>query len=122
MKKVEAIIRPNKLNQVNTVLIEAGVAGITISKVRGYSREKGHTILRKVATRFELMFLPKSKLEIVVEDNHVALVVETIMNTARTGEIGDGKIFITPVEEAIRIQTGEKNLEAIEPPQLAANK
>lgn len=122
MKKVEAIIRPNKLDQVNTALIKAGVVGITVSRVRGFGREKGPTLLRKYAFKFEVMFMQRAKLEIVVNDNHVDLVVETIMKTARTGEVGDGKIFITPVEEVVRIQTGEKNLAAMELPQLGACK
>lgn len=117
MKKVEAIIRPYKLDEVNTALVDAGIVGMTISKVRGFGRQQGH-VEHYRGTEFTINFLEKLKLELVVDDSLVGLVVEKILDSARTGEIGDGKIFITPVEEVIRIQTGEKNREALELPQL----
>lgn len=118
MKKVEAIIRPYKLDQVNTALVKAGVVGMTVSQVRGFGRQKGH-ILQYRSDEFTVEFIQKLKLEIVVDDSQVDLVVEKIIDTARTGEIGDGKIFITPVEAVIRIQTKERDLAAIELSQRA---
>ncbi len=118
MKKVEAIIRPYKLDQVNTALVKAGVVGMTVSQVRGFGRQKGH-VVRYRSDEFTVEFIQKLKLEIVVDDSQVDLVVEKIIDTARTGEIGDGKIFITPVEAVIRIQTKERDLAAIELSQRA---
>ncbi len=112
MKKIEAIIRPFKLDEVKIALVNAGIVGMTVSEVRGFGRQKGQTE-RYRGSEYTVEFLQKLKLEIVVDDEQVDMVVEKIIQAARTGEIGDGKIFITPVEETIRIRTGEKNLEAI---------
>ncbi|MBF2077032.1 MAG: P-II family nitrogen regulator [Synechococcales cyanobacterium T60_A2020_003] len=112
MKKVEAIIRPFKLDEVKNALVEAGVVGMTVSEVRGFGRQKGQTE-RYRGSEYTVEFLQKLKLEIVVNDDKVDQVVEQIITAARTGEIGDGKIFVTPVEQIIRIRTSEKNVEAI---------
>ncbi|MBD1870211.1 P-II family nitrogen regulator [Oculatella sp. FACHB-28] len=112
MKKVEAIIRPFKLDEVKIALVNAGIVGMTVSEVRGFGRQKGQTE-RYRGSEYTVEFLQKLKVEIVVENDQVDMVVEKIIVAARTGEIGDGKIFITPVDEIIRIRTGEKNLEAI---------
>ncbi|WP_013322467.1 P-II family nitrogen regulator [Gloeothece verrucosa] len=112
MKKVEAIIRPFKLDEVKIALVNAGIVGMTVSEVRGFGRQKGMTE-RYRGSEFTVEFLQKLKVEIVVEDNQVDMVVDQVIKAARTGEIGDGKIFISPVEQIIRIRTGEKNQEAI---------
>jgi nitrogen regulatory protein P-II 1 len=112
MKKVEAIIRPFKLDEVKIALVNAGIVGMTVSEVRGFGRQKGQTE-RYRGSEYTVEFLQKLKVEIVVEDDQVDMVVEKIIVAARTGEIGDGKIFISPVDQIIRIRTGEKNLEAI---------
>ncbi|ACK68922.1 nitrogen regulatory protein P-II [Gloeothece citriformis PCC 7424] len=112
MKKVEAIIRPFKLDEVKIALVNAGIVGMTVSEVRGFGRQKGMTE-RYRGSEFTVEFLQKLKIEIVVEDNQVDMVVDKLVTAARTGEIGDGKIFISPVEQIIRIRTGEKDLEAI---------
>ncbi len=112
MKKVEAIIRPFKLDEVKIALVNAGIVGMTVSEVRGFGRQKGQTE-RYRGSEYTVEFLQKLKLEIVVEDNQVDLVTEKIISAAHTGEIGDGKIFVYPVDTVIRIRTGEKNLEAI---------
>jgi nitrogen regulatory protein P-II 1 len=112
MKLVEAIIKPFKLDEVKDALNEVGIEGITVSEVKGFGRQKGHTELYRGA-EYVVDFIPKVKLEIAVNDELVAKVVETIVNTAKTGRIGDGKIFILPLEEAVRIRTGEKGPEAI---------
>jgi len=112
MKLVEAIIKPFKLDEVKDALNEVGIEGITASEVKGFGRQKGHTELYRGA-EYVVDFIPKVKLEIAVNDDLVAKVVETIVNTAKTGRIGDGKIFILPLEEAVRIRTGEKGNEAI---------
>ncbi len=112
MKKVEAIIRPFKLDEVKIALVNAGVVGMTVSEVRGFGRQKGQTE-RYRGSEYTVEFLQKLKLEIVIEDDQVDLVIEKIVAAARTGEIGDGKIFVYPVEQVIRIRTGEKNLEAV---------
>ncbi|BAZ82783.1 MAG: P-II family nitrogen regulator [Sphaerospermopsis kisseleviana] len=112
MKKVEAIIRPFKLDEVKIALVNAGIVGMTISEVRGFGRQKGQTE-RYRGSEYTVEFLQKLKLEIVVEDNQVDMVVDKIISAARTGEIGDGKIFISPVEQVVRIRTGEKNTEAV---------
>jgi nitrogen regulatory protein P-II 1 len=112
MKLIEAIIKPFKLDEVKDALNEIGITGITVSEVKGFGRQKGHTELYRGA-EYVVDFIPKIKLEIAVADEMVAKVVETIENTAKTGRIGDGKIFILPMEEAIRIRTGEKGGEAI---------
>ena len=112
MKKVEAIIRPFKLDEVKIALVNAGIVGMTVSEVRGFGRQKGQTE-RYRGSEYTVEFLQKLKVEIVVEDNQVDIVVEKVIAAARTGEIGDGKIFITPVEQVVRIRTGEENLEAV---------
>ncbi|HEY9616966.1 P-II family nitrogen regulator [Pantanalinema rosaneae CENA516] len=112
MKKVEAIIRPFKLDEVKIALVNAGIVGMTVSEVRGFGRQKGQTE-RYRGSEYTVEFLQKLKIEIVVEDEQVDMVVDKIIVAARTGEIGDGKIFITPVDQIIRIRTGEKNQEAI---------
>ena len=112
MKKIEAIIKPFKLDEVKEALQEIGLQGITVSETRGFGRQKGHTELYRGA-EYVVDFLPKVKIEVVVTDNMVDKTVEAIINAARTGRIGDGKIFILPVEEAIRIRTGEKGADAI---------
>ncbi|EGK87790.1 MULTISPECIES: P-II family nitrogen regulator [Oscillatoriales] len=112
MKKVEAIIRPFKLDEVKIALVNAGIVGMTVSEVRGFGRQKGMTE-RYRGSEYTVEFLQKLKVEIVVENDQVDMVVDKIIAASRTGEIGDGKIFISPVEQIIRIRTGEKNLEAI---------
>ncbi|HIK54433.1 MAG TPA: P-II family nitrogen regulator [Synechococcales cyanobacterium M55_K2018_004] len=112
MKKVEAIIRPFKLDEVKIALVNAGIVGMTVSEVRGFGRQKGQTE-RYRGSEYTVEFLQKLKVEIVVEDDQVDMVVEKVISAARTGEIGDGKIFITPVERIVRIRTGETNVEAI---------
>ncbi|NLQ06089.1 P-II family nitrogen regulator [Cylindrospermopsis raciborskii] len=112
MKKVEAIIRPFKLDEVKIALVNAGIVGMTVSEVRGFGRQKGQTE-RYRGSEYTVEFLQKLKLEIVVEDNQVDMVVDKIISASRTGEIGDGKIFISPVDSVIRIRTGEKNGEAV---------
>ena len=106
MKKVEAIIKPFKLDEVKEALNEIGIQGITVSEVKGFGRQKGHTELYRGA-EYVVDFIPKIKMEIIVSDDIVPKVVETIEKSAKTGRIGDGKIFVTPVEEVIRIRTGE---------------
>ncbi|HHP7244514.1 MAG: P-II family nitrogen regulator [Elainellaceae cyanobacterium] len=112
MKKVEAIIRPFKLDEVKIALVNAGIVGMTVSEVRGFGRQKGQTE-RYRGSEYTVEFLQKLKVEIVVENDQVDMVVDKIIVAARTGEIGDGKIFVSPVDEIVRIRTGEKNLEAI---------
>jgi nitrogen regulatory protein P-II 1 len=112
LKKIEAIIRPFKLDEVKIALVNAGIVGMTVSEVRGFGRQKGQTE-RYRGSEYTVEFLQKLKVEIVVEDSQVDMVVDKIIVAARTGEIGDGKIFITPVSDIIRIRTGEKNQEAI---------
>ncbi|MEM6425371.1 MAG: P-II family nitrogen regulator [Cyanobacteria bacterium P01_H01_bin.119] len=112
MKKIEAIIRPFKLDEVKIALVNAGIVGMTVSEVRGFGRQKGQTE-RYRGSEYTVEFLQKLKIEIVVEEAQVDMVVEKIIAAARTGEIGDGKIFVAPVDEIIRIRTGEKNLEAV---------
>jgi nitrogen regulatory protein PII len=112
MKKVEAVIKPFKLDEVKEALHEIGVSGITVTEAKGFGRQKGHTELYRGA-EYIVDFLPKVRLEVVVDDGQVERVVEAIANAARTGRIGDGKIFVTPVETAVRIRTGERDLDAI---------
>ena len=112
MKKIEAIIKPFKLDEVKEALNGVGVQGMTITEVRGFGRQKGHTELYRGA-EYKVDFLPKVKIEVVIEDSQVEDVVEAIQNAARTGRIGDGKIFISPVENVIRVRTGERGKEAI---------
>lgn len=112
MMKVEAIIRPFKLDEVKIALVNAGIVGMTVSEVRGFGRQKGQTE-RYRGSEYTVEFLQKLKVEIVVEDAQLDMVVDKIIAAARTGEIGDGKIFVSPVAQIIRIRTGEKNQEAI---------
>ena len=112
MKKIEAIIKPFKLDEVKEALQEAGLQGITVIEAKGFGRQKGHTELYRGA-EYVVDFLPKVKLELIVEDSMVEKTVEAITNAARTGRIGDGKIFITSVDEVIRIRTGERGSDAI---------
>lgn len=112
MKKVEAIIRPFKLDEVKIALVNAGIVGMTVSEVRGFGRQKGQTE-RYRGSEYTVEFLQKLKVEIVIEDEQVDMVVDKLRTAAKTGEIGDGKIFVSPVEQIVRIRTGEKNLEAI---------
>ena len=112
MKKIEAIIKPFKLDEVKEALSRAGIEGLTVTEVKGFGRQKGHTELYRGA-EYVVDFLPKVKLEIAVDDSKVVEVVEAISNTARTGRIGDGKIFVLPIEEAVRIRTGERGRDAI---------
>jgi nitrogen regulatory protein P-II 1 len=112
MKKIEAIIKPFKLDEVKEALHEVGVQGMTVTEVRGFGRQKGHTELYRGA-EYVVDFLPKVKIEVVVEDGQADSVVEAIQNAAHTGRIGDGKIFIIPVENVIRVRTGERGKQAI---------
>ncbi|WP_404399882.1 nitrogen regulatory protein P-II [Idiomarina seosinensis] len=112
MKKVEAIIKPFKLDDVREALSEVGIAGMTVSEVKGFGRQKGHTELYRGA-EYMVDFLPKVKVEVVIADEDVDRCVEAIMETAQTGKIGDGKIFIADIERVIRIRTGEENEQAV---------
>lgn len=112
MKKIEAIIKPFKLDEVKDALHEVGLQGITVVEAKGFGRQKGHTELYRGA-EYVVDFLPKVKLEVVLDDSLVERAVEAIQQAAHTGRIGDGKIFILPVEEAIRVRTGETGTEAI---------
>jgi len=112
MKKIEAIIKPFKLEDVKDALGDVGIEGMTITEVKGFGRQKGHTELYRGA-EYSVDFLPKVKIQILVPDDKAAKVVEVITDSARTGKIGDGKIFVTPVQEVIRIRTGEKGEDAI---------
>jgi len=112
MKMVEAIIKPFKLDEVKETLTKAGVQGMTVSEVKGFGRQKGHTELYRGA-EYTVDFLPKVKIQVLVPDEKAQQIVEIISTAARTGKIGDGKIFVTPVEEVIRIRTGEKGPDAI---------
>ncbi len=112
MKKIEAIIKPFKLEEVKDALTNIGIHGLTVTEVKGFGRQKGHTELYRGA-EYVVDFIPKIKIEVVVTDDMLEKVVETIVNTARTGRIGDGKVFVMPVEDAIRIRTGERGDEAV---------
>ena len=112
MKKIEAVIKPFKLDEVKEALHEVGVSGITVTEAKGFGRQKGHTELYRGA-EYVVDFLPKVKLEVVVDDDQVERVVDAITNAARTGRIGDGKIFVSSIEQAIRIRTGEEGNEAL---------
>lgn len=112
MKKIEAIIKPFKLDEVKDALTQIGVQGMTVSEVKGFGRQKGHAEFYR-GTEYKVDFVPKSKVELVVPDELVPQVMETIQRVAKTGKIGDGKIFLTPVDEAIRIRTGERGTDAI---------
>ena len=112
MKKVEAIIRPFKLEDVKLALVKAGIVGMTVSEVRGFGRQKGQ-VERYRGSEFTVEFLQKLKVEVVVDDDRVNSVLDAIAEAAKTGEIGDGKIFISPVESVIRIRTGDKDSSAL---------
>lgn len=112
MKKIEAVIKPFKLDDVREALAEAGITGMTVSEVKGFGRQKGHTELYRGA-EYVVEFLPKLRLEMVVADDQVDPCIEAIIQAARTGQVGDGKIFVTEVEKVVRIRTGELNEEAV---------
>ena len=112
MKKIEAIIKPFKLDEVKNALTKIGVQGMTVVEVKGFGRQKGHTEVYRGA-EYKIDFLPKSKIELIVTDDLVTQVVEIIERVAKTGKIGDGKIFLSPVDEVIRIRTGERGRDAI---------
>ncbi len=112
MKKVEAIIKPFKLDDVKEALTEIGIVGMTVTEVRGFGRQKGHSELYR-GSEYTIDFLPKVKVEIVVPDSQISKVVETITSAAKTGSIGDGKVFVLDVEESLRIRTGERGEAAI---------
>ena len=112
MKKVEAIIKPFKLDDVRESLADIGITGMTVSEVKGFGRQKGHTELYRGA-EYMVDFLPKVKIELVIQDELLEQALEVIVDTARTGKISDGKIFVTDVERVIRIRTGEENEEAV---------
>ncbi len=112
MKKIEAIIKPFKLDEVKHALGEMGVEGMTVSEVKGFGRQKGHTEIYR-GSEYTVDFLPKVKIEIVLADGMISKAVDTIVKAARTGKIGDGKVFVLPVEEAIRIRTDERGDKAV---------
>lgn len=112
MKKIEAIIRPFKLEEVKEALVEEGIRGLTISEVRGYGRQKGHTETYR-GSEYRIEFVPKIKIEVIIEDSKVEKIVDAILKTAKTGQVGDGKIFIYHVEDVVRIRTGESGKDAL---------
>ena len=112
MKIVMAVIKPFKLDEVRDALTAVGVHGLTVTEVKGYGRQKGHTEIYR-GTEYAVNFLPKVKIEVAVDSGQVDKVVEAITSAAKTGQIGDGKIFVTPIETAVRIRTGEKDLDAL---------
>ncbi len=112
MKKVEAIIKPFKLEEVKDALADVGIEGMTVTEVKGFGRQKGHTEIYR-GNEYTVDFLPKIKVEVVLADSLVAAAVEAILKAAKTGKIGDGKIFVSPVEEALRIRTSEKGEQAV---------
>lgn len=112
MKKIEAVIKPFKLEEVREALSEIGVSGLTVTEVKGFGRQKGHTELYRGA-EYTVDFLPKVKVEVVMQDSMVDKAVDAIIRAARTGKIGDGKIFVTNVEQVVRIRTGETNESAV---------
>jgi len=112
MKKIEAVIKPFKIEEVKDALADAGITGMTVSEVKGYGRQAGHTELYRGA-EYVVDFIPKIKVEVVVNGKDVDMVVEKIVSAARTGKIGDGKIFVTDIEKVIRIRTGEEDEEAV---------
>jgi nitrogen regulatory protein P-II 1 len=112
MKKIEAIIKPFKLDEVREALSEIGVTGLTVTEVKGFGRQKGHTELYRGA-EYVVDFLPKVKVELILADNQVERAIESIVKAARTGKIGDGKIFVTVVEQVVRIRTGESGEAAV---------
>ncbi len=112
MKKIEAIIKPFKLEEVKDALGEAGIEGMTVSEVKGFGRQKGHTEIYR-GSEYTVDFLPKIKIELVLSDERVDTAVNAIVGAAKTGKIGDGKIFVTPIDDAVRIRTGEKGPSAV---------
>lgn len=112
MKKIEAVIKPFKLDEVREALSEVGITGLTVTEVKGFGRQKGHTELYRGA-EYVVDFLPKVKIEIVVNEDQTDAAIEAIIKAARTGKIGDGKIFVSPVEHVVRIRTGETNEAAV---------
>ncbi|NDU86489.1 MAG: P-II family nitrogen regulator [Ferrovum sp.] len=112
MKLVTAIIKPFKLDEVREALSEVGVSGLTVTEVKGFGRQKGHTELYRGA-EYVVDFLPKVKIEVVISDDHLEKVMDAVVKTARTGKIGDGKIFVVDVSQAVRIRTGELNDDAV---------
>jgi nitrogen regulatory protein P-II 1 len=112
MKKIEAIIKPFKLDEVKSALHDVGVTGLTVTEVKGFGRQKGHTEVYRGA-EYVVDFLPKVKIELVLDDSMVERAIEAIMQAAKTDKIGDGKIFVSSIEEAIRIRTGERGADAV---------
>ena len=112
MKKIEAIIRPFRIDDVREALAEIGVRGLTLTEVKGYGRQKGHTELYR-GSEYQIDFLPKMKIEVVVSDKMADKVIDTIIKAAKTGQVGDGKIFVYPVEDVIRVRTGESGEDAL---------
>ena len=112
MKKIEAIIKPFKLEEVKEALAELGIEGMTVTEVKGFGRQKGHTEIYR-GSEYTVDFLPKIKIEVVLADNMTVSAVDAIVKAAKTGKIGDGKIFVTPIEEAVRIRTEEKGEQAV---------
>ena len=112
MKKIEAIIKPFKLDEVKNALTKIGVQGMTVTEVKGFGRQKGHTEVYRGA-EYKIDFLPKAKIEVIVTDEMVTQVIETIERAAKTGKIGDGKIFVSSIDEVIRIRTGERGKDAM---------
>ena len=112
MKKIEAIIKPFKLNEVKEALHEVGLQGMTVTEVKGFGRQKGHTEIYR-GSEYTVDFLPKAKIEMILPDGQVAQAIEAIVNAARTGKIGDGKVFVLPVEDAVRIRTNERGDKAV---------
>ncbi len=112
MKKIEAVIKPFKLEEVKDALGEIGIAGMTVSEVKGFGRQKGHTEIYR-GSEYTVDFLPKIKIELVLPDTRVEAAIAAIVKSARTGKIGDGKVFVAPVEEAVRIRTEEKGEQAV---------
>jgi nitrogen regulatory protein P-II 1 len=112
VKKVEAIIKPFKLEEVKEALSNVGIKGLTVLEVKGFGRQKGHKELYRGA-EYEIEFLPKVKLEVIVPESELETVIDAIVTSARTGRLGDGKVFVSPIEEVVRIRTGERGEEAI---------
>jgi len=112
MKKIEAIIRPFKIDDVREALVEIGIKGMTITEVKGYGRQKGHTEMYR-GSEYQIDFLPKMKIEIIAPDDSIDKIVETIIKSAKTGQVGDGKIFVYPVEDVIRVRTEESGEAAL---------
>jgi nitrogen regulatory protein PII len=112
MKKIEAIIRPFKLDEVKELLLDEGIKGMTITEVRGYGRQKGHTETYR-GSEYQIEFVPKIKIEIIVDENKADLVIDSILSVAKTGQVGDGKIFVSTIDEVIRIRTEESGTAAL---------